>query len=207
MRLRALLALAAAALLAVPAAHADGDPASDLLLARDTFYPFTTKVSQDNQKQLDALVAEAKRKRFRIKVALIAGTGDLGAVPSLWRKPETYARFLGQELFFVYKGPLLVVMPNGYGVSRGGKALASWQRVVDRLAEPGDGGDALAATAAAAVHRLAAQNGVRLSTPQPVSSSGGSHTTRDRLVLGGIALGLLALVGLGVLGRRLLERR
>ena len=207
MRSRALLVLAAVALLAVPAARADGDPASDLLLARDTFYPFTTKVSQDDQKQLDALVAEAKRKGFRIKVAMIAGTGDLGAVPSLWRKPETYARFLGQELFFVYKGPLLIVMPNGFGVSRGGKALPSGQQAVDRLAQPGDGGDALAAAAATAVHRLAAQNGIRLSTPPPVAGSSGSHTTRDRLVLGGIALGLLALFGLGVLGRRLLARR
>jgi hypothetical protein len=206
-RLRAVVVLAAVALLAVPSARADGDPASDFLIASDTFYPFTTKISPASQKQLDALVAEAKRKGFPIKVALIGGTGDLGAVPSLWRKPETYARFLGQELFFVYRGRLLVVMPNGYGVSRAGKALPSGRRVVGRLAQPGAGGDALAAAAETAVRRLAAQNGVKLTEPTAVAGSGGSHTTRDRLVLGGIVLGLVALFGVGLLGRRLLAGR
>ena len=77
-------------------------------------------------------------------------------MPSLWLKPETYARFLGQELFFLYKGPLLVVMPNGYGVSRAGKALTSEQRVVDKLPPPGPAARRSATAATRAVQRLAA---------------------------------------------------
>ena len=34
----------------------------------------------------------------------------------LWRQPQNYARFLGQELSLVYRGTLLVVMPNGFGL-------------------------------------------------------------------------------------------
>ena len=86
-------------------------------------------------------------------------------MPSLWRKPKTYARFLGQELAFVYKNRLLIVMPNGYGVSRGGKALPDAQRVVDALPPPGDGGPALAAAATRAVRRLAADSGVTAEVP------------------------------------------
>jgi hypothetical protein len=37
-------------------------------------------------------------------------------VSALWRHPETYARFLGAELALVYRGTVMVVMPNGYGL-------------------------------------------------------------------------------------------
>jgi hypothetical protein len=201
---RLLVAVVAAAFLAVPAAHADGDPASDYLLAQKTFIPFDAKVPKAQADQLNAIVEEAKQKGFTIRVAVIATQFDLGAVPSLWRKPETYAHFLGQELFFVYKGRLLVVMPNGHGVSRGGKPLQSAQRVVDTLPKPGDGGAALATAATRAVQRLAAQSGVRLEIP--AASTGGS-TNSDRIMIAAIAggLALLVLAGLGV--RRLLSHR
>ena len=52
-----------------------------------------------------------------IKVAVIGNKTDLGAVPQLWGKPQTYARFLGAELRFVYKDTLLVVMPQGFGIN------------------------------------------------------------------------------------------
>ncbi len=198
------MALACAACAAVPAAHADGDPASDFLLARDTFVPFDANISKAQTEQLDAIVADAKDRGFKIKVALIASEVDLGAVPSLWRKPETYARFLGQELFFLYKGRLLTVMPNGYGVSRAGKPLASAQRVVDALPKPGDDGPALAAAAIRAVQRLGAQAGVQLAIPK---ASSGGNATHDRIVLAVIAGGLIALVAAGFAGRRLLVKR
>ncbi len=204
MRLRVFVALVAVvASVAAATAHADGDPASDFLLSQDTFVPFDAKISKTQTEQLNAIVAEAKKRRVKLKVALITKRFDLGAVPSLWLKPETYARFLGQELFFLYKGPLLVVMPNGYGVSRAGKALPSAQRVVDRLPPPGAGGPGIATAATLAVQRLAAQKGVRLEVPQVRSED---HTTRDRLVIAGIAAGVVALVGAGVLLRRRLER-
>jgi hypothetical protein len=198
------MALACAACVAAPAASADGDPASDFLLTRDTFLPFDANIPKEQTEQLDAIVAEAKQRGFRIKVALIASEVDLGAVPSLWRKPETYARFLGQEIFFLYKGRLLIVMPNGYGVSRAGKPLASAQRVVDTLPKPGDGGPALATAAIRAVQRLAAQVGVQLEIPK---ASSGSNTWRDRIVLAGIAAGIVLLFVAGFVARRLLARR
>jgi hypothetical protein len=198
------MALACAACAAAPAARADGDPASDFLLARDTFVPFDAGISEAQTEQLDTIVAEAKKRGFTIKVALIASEVDLGAVPSLWRKPETYARFLGQELFFLYKGRLLIVMPNGYGVSRAGKPLASAQRVVDTLPKPGDGGPALAAAAVRAVQRLAAQDGVRLEIPK---ASSGGNTAHDRVMLAVIAAAIVALFGVGYGARRLLKNR
>jgi len=204
MRLRILAAVVAAGCVAVPAARADGDPASDYLLSQSTFLPFDAKIPKAQADQLNAIVADAKQKGFTIRVALISSTFDLGAVPSLWRKPKTYARFLGQELFFVYKGRLLVVMPNGYGASRGGKPLASAQRVLDALPKPGEGGPALTAAATRAVQRLAAQSGVRVAIPSPSSDHKTSH---DRLVLVAIAGGLVLLFLVGLGARRTLARR
>jgi hypothetical protein len=198
------MALVCAACVAAPAASANGDPASDYLLALSTFVPFDANIPKAQTEQLNAIVAEAKNRGFRIKVALIATEFDLGAVPSLWRKPETYARFLGQELFFIYKGRLLIVMPNGYGVSRAGKPLASAQRVVDTLPKPGDGGPALATAAIRAVQRLAAQAGVQLEIPKASSSD---HGTRDRIVIAVIAAGIVLLFVVGLVARRLIARR
>jgi hypothetical protein len=201
---RILAAFVAAGCIGVPVAHADGDPASDYLLTQSTFIPFDAKVPKAQAEQLNAIVAGAKEKGFAIRVALISTKFDLGAVPSLWLKPKTYARFLGQELFFVYKGRLLVVMPNGYGVSRGGKLLPSAQRVVDALPEPGDGGAALAAAATRAVQRLAAHEGVRIEIP---AASSGDSSTSDRIVIAAIAGGLVLLILVGFGARRLLTRR
>ena len=204
MRRRLLAAVLAAGCIAVPAAHADGDPASDYLLSQDTFLPFDANISKEQAAQLNAVVADAKKKGFTIKVAVIAKPFDLGAVPSLYGKPTTYARFLGQELFFLYKGRLLIVMPIGYGASRGGKPLPSAQRVLDRTAAPREGGAALTAAAARAVQRLAAQSGVRVEIP-PVAS--GNSQTNDRIIIAGIAGGLVLLLLCGFAVRRVLARR
>jgi hypothetical protein len=198
-----LAVLVAAGCVAVPVAHADGDPASDYLLSQSTFLPFDAKIPKAQAEQLNAIVADAKARGFTIRVALIAKPFDLGAVPSLFRKPKTYARFLGQELFFIYKARLLVVMPNGYGVSRGGKALPTGQQVVDRLPTPGAGGPALAAAATRAVRRLAAQSGVQVAIPKP---SSGSSATNDRVVIAAIAGGFVLLLLVGFAVRRFLTR-
>jgi hypothetical protein len=204
MKLRLLAVALAAVCLAVPAARADGDPASDYLLAQSTFVPFDAKVSKAQADQLNAVVAAAKNQGFTIRVALISNEFDLGAVPSLWRKPKTYARFLGQELFFRYTGRLLVVMPNGYGVSRGGKALSSAQHVVDALQNPGEGGPALASAATRAVQHLAAQSGVRVEIP---AASAGDSSNNDRVVIAAAVGGLVLLILAGLAVRRLLARR
>jgi hypothetical protein len=202
---RRLLAVAAvAACITAPVAHADGDPASDYLLSQKTFLPFDAKIPKEQADAVNGIVEDARRKGYTIRVAVISRPFDLGAVPSLWRKPKTYARFLGQELFFVYKGRLLVVMPNGYGVSRGGKALAGGQQVVDKLPPSGNGGAALADGATRAVRALAAAGGVHAVVPPPPSSG---STTDDRLIIAAAVGGVALLILLGMGARHLLARR
>jgi hypothetical protein len=194
--------VAVAAFVPVPVARADGDPASDYLLTRQTFLPFTAKIPKAQVEALNGIVKDANEKGYKVRVAIISKPFDLGAVPSLFRKPKTYARFLGQELAFVYKNRLLVVMPNGYGVARGGKLLPAEQRVVDALPQPGDGGPALAAGATRAVRRLAANSGVIAEAPKSTDS-----TTDDRLLIAGATVGLVLLILAAFGVRRLLARR
>jgi hypothetical protein len=119
----------------------------------------------------------------------------MGSVYTLWRKPKLYARFLGQELFFVYKGNLLVVMANGYGVSRAGAALAPQQRLVDSLPNPGPNPTAMADAAAVAVQKLAADAGVKVALPSLSGSPGGSSSS-DRILIG-VGVGVLVLLASG----------
>jgi hypothetical protein len=190
--MRRVLALAAlAACVAVPAARADGDPASDFLLSQTVFVPFDGKISAAHSAQLAAVVADAKQRGFTIRVALIVTRYDLGSVPSLWLHPHEYARFLSQELFFAYKHRVLVVMPNGYGVATRGKTLVKPQQLVDALPKPGNGGEAMTAAAVTAVRRLAVQERVLVPLPPLRAPASGSSTSRDRLVI----LGALVLAG------------
>jgi hypothetical protein len=111
MRRRLLVAVLVAGSIAVPAAHADGDPASDYLLSQDTFLPFDASISNEQAAQLNTVVADAKKKGFTVKVAVIAKPFDLGAVPSLYGKPKTYA-LPRPELSASPRG-LLIVIPKG----------------------------------------------------------------------------------------------
>ena len=114
----ALLALLAVAFAVHAAtARADGDPASDVLATQALFLPQDADVPAAQAAQLGSLLRAAAYAGYPIRVALIASASDLGSVTELWRKPQTYARFLGQELGLVYKGPLVVVMPNGVGIN------------------------------------------------------------------------------------------
>ena len=61
----------------------------------------------EQQAQLVALLAAARRSGYQLRVALIASSTDLGSVTELWRQPQSYAQFLGQELSLVYRGPVL----------------------------------------------------------------------------------------------------
>jgi hypothetical protein len=198
-----LLALVAA-LVAVPLARADGDPASDYLLTRSTFVPPDLGISTADAARLSATVAAARSRGYPIHVALIGSAYDLGSVVSLDRKPKQYARFLGTELTLVYHGRLLVVMPNGFGVSRAGKPLPAAQRVVDRLAAPGTGGPQLVQAGIDGVRALAAASGVHVPPPRLASQgSGGTSTLQWGLVGAGVAvLLLLGVAALFVVRRR-----
>jgi hypothetical protein len=197
---RIVVLLALAAVLAVPAARADGDPASDFLLYQQAFVPPDAGIPKAYSDQLLATIREAKARGFTIRVALIGTRYDMGSVTVLYDKPTQYARFLGEELSLVYKGRLLVVMKNGLGVSRHGKLIAPEQKVVERIPPPRAGGAALASTATAAVIRLAASHGVVVPMP-PLTASGPrklGSSWRDRITIAVAALLVLALGAVAV---------
>jgi hypothetical protein len=184
--------LAVAALVAVTNGRADGDPASDVLLSAPVFLPYDpAAVSVGAQQALITTVDRAKRAGYPIKVALIAQPYDLGAVASLWGKPRQYANFLAIELSFVYKGPLLIVMPAGLGFAHTKHPTTSEYRVLAALSRP-SGRDGLATAAVRAVAALAARAGHPITPAVTASPVTGDTTTRDRLLAGGLALALAA---------------
>ena len=140
----AVLALLLCALLLAGAARADGDPASDTLYTQKVFFPYSAKVDAVLAQELERATAAAADQGNPVRVALIAAPADLGAIPSLFGRPQAYARFLGTELQFVYSGRLLVVMPQGAALSKRGRLIDS--SLVQR-AVVGPGGDGLSKTA------------------------------------------------------------
>jgi hypothetical protein len=199
--LAALLVLGT--LVAVPAALADGDPASDWLLTKQTFVPQDDGVPPAYATQLANTVSAAKARGYAIRVALLGTKYDMGSVYSLWRQPTEYSRFLGKELYFLYKGRLLVVFPNGLATSVGGKpAPASQQAVVSRIAAPGRDGAALASAATRAVVRLAADHGAVIATPPLTGATKNASQNRDRVTIAAIALVILAALAVLTVLRR-----
>jgi len=185
----ALLLAAVAAGLCAAGARANGDPASDVL-------PFTTvflSIKNPNTSPAGrALLAETKataKKKLPIRVAVISQPSDLGLIQSLWQKPQSYAEFLGKELFQFahYTGTTLIAMPNGYGVY--GPDAAKGRPALARLPKPNTNDlERLGEDAALAVRKVAAANGYVL----PVPSEGGSGTFGWVIILA--ALGGAAVV-------------
>jgi len=184
-----------------PAARADGDPASDVLLSQTLFLPHDAGLSATQQAALSALLAAAKRGGLPVRVAVIPNSYDLGSVLALWQKPSTYARFLGIELSLVYKQALLVVMPNGVGLNWPGHSTASADRLLASIS-PGRGAEGLLAGTEAAVRAVAAASGLRIAQPGSTARPGGDGVPVG--VLAGVVAALLAgVVTLRVLlGRR-----
>jgi hypothetical protein len=198
MRRAGALLLALAALALPGGAQANGDPASDVLLTTQVFLPFEAPISDTAASDLKQTVAAANEKGYTIRVAVIAFTGDLGTAVSLWRRPQDYSKFLGSEIAFVYKGPLLVAMPSGFGFYNGKKPVAKELGVLAKV-KPGKTPTPLAESAAEAVRALAASAG--MTVPKP---SGGSSATRDRVILGAAVLAFLLVL---FFPTRLLRRR
>jgi hypothetical protein len=146
------LALAAAAFGVAPA-RADGDPASDILLVDNVFLTYSVDVSPAAKTALEQTVAKLNKTGFRVKVAVIADPADLGAVPSLFGKPQIYAKFLGTEIAFQYTNRLLIVMPNGFGFSRRGKSIVREKKILTHV-KVKQGGDGLAYSAVNALKAL-----------------------------------------------------
>jgi hypothetical protein len=180
------------ALLVTGPARGDGDPASDVLASQSLFLPQDARIPPTQQAQLTALLASARARGYLVRVAVIASAGDLGSVTALWRQPGNYARFLGQELSLTYHGPLLVVMPGGYGGYQPGAAGATVSGPLARLAAPGM---KLGDGAIAAVRRLAAAAGHPLPLPPATARPGaGSSDPLEWLVL---ALGAVLIAACG----------
>jgi len=168
--LAALLAVLALGALS-PAARADGDPGSDVLVYQNLFVAADANMSIPQQVTLEDLLTDAARGGFPIRVAVIAEQDDLGAITALWGKPTAYARFLGIELSLAYTQRLLVVMPDGFGFYWQGHQTAAADRVLARLSVAA-GGNGLATAAETAVRALAAASGAWLPPPAAKADGG-----------------------------------
>jgi hypothetical protein len=186
-----LTILASASGVLAGSARADGDPASDVLVSQTLFLPQDAGVPANEQAQLGTLLRAAQRAGVQIRVALIASRTDLGSVTELWRQPQNYARFLGQELSLLYRGPLLVVMPNGYGLYRLAGPLATEQSALAGVRAPGSN---LATATLTAIQRLAAARGHDLALPNATAAtkSGSTDTIAWLVFATGVALIVLA---------------
>jgi hypothetical protein len=203
---RRLTGLLAVAVLAhAGAARADGDPASDFLPIRDSYLPY--RGIEPAQRQLDRLLKVARARGHPFKVAVIATPTDLGAVTSLFNRPQPYAKFLYGEIAGFINGPtatLVVVMPAGVGIQ--GHDAAADRKVAaairpDSNATPTQ----LTDTAITTVEKLAAAAGqplphIKLVTP-PVSAA--PQRSRALFVWLAIVAVLLGVTGLVLTGRAL----
>lgn len=171
-RLLAILGLATvAALASASVAWADGDPASDVLLAQDVFYPYAPNtVSKPVEQALATTVARAKEQGFPLKVALIADARDLGSVGQLIGEPQRYADLLTTEISLnvthgrtVDKPRVLTVLPSGLGGNNLGDDAGT---ALEGVAPAEDAGaDGLARTAGMAIGRLAEAAGKPIEMP------------------------------------------
>src|SRR3954471_23405052 len=181
--------LAAVSLLFPSAALANGHPASDILLQQKVYFP-VQRVSPPTAGRLQAVVRKANAKGYPIRVALIEDANDLGTVPDLLNQPQKYADFLGPEIRFVYKGDLLVVMPDGLGLTTTDQTPPPAKAIEGMQVEAGGSPDGLAQTAGEAVTKLAAAAGHPLVAKKSGGGSGGT-------LAGVIVAVALLLVGVG----------
>jgi hypothetical protein len=177
----------------VPLAHADGDPASDILLYQNGYLPYGGVLPAQLAANVQQVVANASDANFPVKLAVIASQNDLGAVASMFGQPQQYASFLAKELAvgpttsrphapgvlergraaakIAAKSPLLVVMPNGYGVA--GPVSAHARGVLERTPLNVKDGTALGQAAVDGVVKLAKAEGKQVSAPpNPLADTG-----------------------------------
>jgi cytochrome oxidase Cu insertion factor (SCO1/SenC/PrrC family)/thiol-disulfide isomerase/thioredoxin len=173
-------------------ALADGDPGSDVLLLQNLFVDDTFPAAP--QLQLGALLNATAAVGQPVRVAVIRQSDDLGTVTPLWRKPQTYAAYLGLELSNTYTGRLLVVMPNGFGVywSAHRSGAAGIARALSSVSVSGDSPSALVAATKVAVYRIEAAAGVSAATldrhrsaAAPAAASGSGPVATSPGVSGG----------------------
>jgi hypothetical protein len=206
MRRAALIAVTVLAF-APAGAGADGDPASDVLLAQDVYYPYAPKAARPLSSALDALLKRVRAAGYPMKVALIETPADLGAYPNLFGDTQSYANLLSKEIAFNSHPHLLVIMPSGFAGDNLGSKVDSALRgiAIDQDAQS----DGLVTAALSAVARLATANGHPTPVPPQAaaraapSKASSKRSTPSLLVYGGpVLLALLAVGGLLLVGRR-----
>lgn len=175
-------------------ARANGDPASDVLLGQDAFYPYRPPVSSSLERAMNTALRGASGAGLKLKVAIIGSPEELGVVPNLFGHPQAYARFLDREISFNRPQALLVVMPAGFGTAQTGSPAALNGLSVDKQ----HGSYGLTRSAILAVVALARARGSTIATPSIAPSSTASHGPPALLVFGLPAV-LLALAGLIVM--------
>jgi len=189
-----------------PAAMADGDPASDVLVYQPVFFPYNP-APPAAQRELNGLVKSADQQGLKIRVAVVQSPRDLGSIPTLFGKPSVYARFLSSELSSIWRDRVLVVMPSGYGLAQGARLVRRGgvehvvvnthsgpdEAVLRRLPPPRGSTPAdVVAAASKAVRALAARHDIALVAAPPASSSSGGGSGRNP----GLAAAVAATVGL-----------
>jgi len=202
--------------LAASSAKADGDPASDYLVSQQVFLSYDAKIPSALERKLLAAVASANKRGYPIRVALIWSGYDLGSVPELFGKPRKYVRFLDAEDSQCWWGGscgsgrfttttrLLVVMPNGLGFAQWKHDPAGGYRTIAGIKVTRTPAG-LAHAATAAVVKLAAAAGVKVSTAGgpaalPRASSGGDNRVE-------IIVAVVVALSLGAAARLLIRRR
>lgn len=173
-------------------ARADGDPASDVLATGPLFLPADAGIPVAEQLQLEALVQSAGRSGFPIRAALISSPADLGSITALWRAPRQYASFLGEELSLTYRGLLLVIMPDGFGVYDQGQPTRSYVSALAGTAIHPTGAG-LAGTAITAIRQLASLKGHPLTLPQVQAKTALSHPHETPWIVVGLGLAAIGL--------------
>jgi hypothetical protein len=195
----ALLVLGASARIA----WADADPASDVLLAQNAFFPYQPPVQPQLEAAMNRTLEAASRAGTPLKVAIIGSPEDLGAIPEFFGQPQSYARFLDREISFNHAQPLLVVMAAGYGLAAAGPASALSGLTVDAS----HGSYGLTRSAILAVAALMRANGHPISAPA-IPSGSGSHAGVPVTLLFAIPAALLFGAGILLLrGERTPKRR
>jgi hypothetical protein len=191
-----LLALALHAT-AASLAWADGDPASDVLLAQNAFYPYQPPVPPKLEAALNALLAATAHAHMPLKVAIIGSREELGLVPDYFGRPQPYAEFLDREISYNKPQPLLVVMPAGFGLAAIGPASALTH--IETNAPQRTYG--LTRAAILAVTALAHANGHPIASPS-IPSANPAHGGLPTAVLFSVPVLLVILAGVAVIQRR-----
>jgi hypothetical protein len=193
-----LLTLAVCWIPAAPA-RGDADPASDILLGSPAFFPYQPPVPPSLQNQLINELGQLRQKGLNLKVAIIERPLDLGAIPNMFGHPQAYAQFLDREISFNQAQPLLVAMPDGFGLSHAGSADA----LSGLRPAASQGSEGLTRSAIVAVERIAHAEGKPVTAGRPVSGGGSGGGASPLLTFGGPAI----LVILGALVAARLQRR